>query len=98
MPQEIKIPKEDIEKLLIEGYTVKEVARKLNHSFSTVRKKMRLYGLKTSDIRRLDVCKVCGQPLSGNQRFYCSNNCKVKYFTQNTKKHFRRRWRRLCDT
>lgn len=87
MPQEIKIPKEDIERLLAEGYTVKEVAKKLNHKFSTVRKKMRLYGLKTSDIRRHDTCKFCGQLLSGNQRFYCSKTCKVKYFTQNNKKY-----------
>jgi transposase len=89
MPQEIKIPKEAIERLLAEGYTVKEVAEKLGHSFSTVRKKMRLYGLKASDIKRHDTCKFCGQPLSGSQRFYCSKICKVKYFTQNTKKYFK---------
>lgn len=86
MPQEIKIPKEDIENLLAEGYTVKEVAEKLGRSFSTVRKKMRLYGLKTSNIRRHDICKNCGKQLSGNQRFYCSKACKGNYFRQSNKK------------
>ena len=83
MPQKILISKEDIEKELLTGKTIKEIAEVFKCSFHTIKKKMYLYGLKTSNGNQRRYCKVCGKELTGHQSFYCSKQCKVKWFWDN---------------
>lgn len=74
------IQKEDLEKLINKGYTITAISKELNFSRKAISKSLRKYGLRTNNMEKLIYCKCCGKKLINNQRFYCSKNCKIKWF------------------
>lgn len=54
----------------------------------SVRKALKKYSLQTAYMKDITdpsrFCKVCGKPLIGNQKIYCSPECKAKNYYKNS--------------
>lgn len=83
MPQVVHITKETLEKLISEGKSERKIADELGFAVMTIRRNLRKYNLKTRfSAENNRTCKVCGKPLSGQQIYFCSAQCKHKHFNK----------------
>lgn len=76
----MKILKEDIEKLVNEGKSVRQIQKELGCAYKTVQRRLVEYGLKTKRSIRLRNCKYCDAKLTGHKQYFCNDNCKAKYY------------------
>lgn len=72
--------KELLEDCIKRGLTQKETAIELEAGYSTVKKYMKIYKLKTLHVViAVENCLWCNQVLIGSQKKFCSNNCSCNH-------------------
>lgn len=78
----------ELEKLVAEGESTYSIAKILNISQTNVRFKLRKLGINTLGGHDAEVlstclnglsCKSCSSSLTGKQKLFCSNKCKISY-------------------
>lgn len=79
--------KKDLYLKIEEGYSTRQLAEHFNCSQTNIRHWLKRYNLTTNKNKLR--CIICNANLRGNQRKYCSNNCKSKGFYNSSNGYYK---------
>ena len=77
--------KQILEKWVLDGCGVEEIAKNIGKSYTTTRYWLRKHGIKTNIMNKRGNgdCKNCQSPVTGNKTDFCSKKCRSQFNSKN---------------